>query len=321
MRILRVGPVPRHAAFIMDGNRRFAKKQNVSKRVGHTLGFEKMKQVLQWCLELGVEAVTVFAFSIDNFKRTDDEVKTLMDLAATKLAEMVQEGDIVQQYGVRVRLVGNMSHVPDKVREVMREAERATAGNKKATLNVAFSYTSRDELVRSVTRMSLPVHQQPDLAPETVALRSEGGHEGSAMCSSSVTEHILSEHMDTASLPEVDLLVRTSGEHRFSDFLTWQGMHAHVCWQHTLWPELSMWELLSCVLHFQHSCNAQQKSRHRYLEQQLARQSLQDPHGSQKTHAPLDADPSRSQLTENSKSLSKRRWHGSKAVQLNCSTS
>ncbi|RKP05668.1 dehydrodolichyl diphosphate synthase [Thamnocephalis sphaerospora] len=231
--LARHGQVPRHIAFIMDGNRRFARKMHAETAQGHRWGFDTLEHILEWCLELGVEAVSVYAFSIENFKRPHDEVETLMNLTKEKLAMLCEKSELVRQYNVRIRIIGNLDLLPADVREACEHAMRMTAAHTKATLNICMPYTSRDEMTTAVRR----------------AMR---GVEHAQLEPSDIDEELLERCLYTSSSPDVDILVRTSGEVRLSDYLLWQcGEHCQVHFVQQLWPELSAWRLLPLVLDYQ----------------------------------------------------------------------
>ncbi|KXS19212.1 dehydrodolichyl diphosphate synthetase [Gonapodya prolifera JEL478] len=233
--ILRMGSVPRHVAFIMDGNRRYAKKYHMKTVLGHFKGFDTLEETLEWCLDLGVEWVTVFAFSIDNFKRSSEEVDGLMNLAKEKFELFTQEGQFIQKNGIRVRVLGDLELLPEDVRRAAKSAMEWTKTNRRANLNICIPYTARHELANAVEELlNDTALQGPDCLPFE---------------SSDVSERLF-----TAEAPPVDILVRTSGETRLSDFLLWQ-----VCEKTTvhfidcLWPEFSFSHMLPILLEFQTS--------------------------------------------------------------------
>lgn len=202
LNVLKCGPIPKHVAFIMDGNRRFATKSNMQKSEGHSKGFDKLSETLQWCLEVGITEVTVYAFSIENFKRSQEEVDTLMRLAREKFAKLLEERDKLHEKGVCIKIIGNLSLLSDDLQKTIAEAMLLTKDNNTAILNVAFAYTSRDEITHSI-KTAVKGVQDNDLS------------------SSDITPEILTECLYTkSSVPQ--LLVRTSGETRLSDFLLWQ---------------------------------------------------------------------------------------------------
>ena len=193
--VLKGGPVPRHIAFIMDGNRRYAREHGIEVAEGHRMGYSKLEEALRWCAELGVSAVTVYAFSIENFKRTSREVDDIMSLSKAKLHGMAAEDSIIQQQGIRVRIVGDLSRVSASLRAEMQHVMQMTQTNQRATLNVCFSYTSRNEIATASEQLAAACTQG----------KLEPGD---------VSEHLLERCLLTspACCPPVDLLVRTSGE-------------------------------------------------------------------------------------------------------------
>ncbi|XP_050100023.1 dehydrodolichyl diphosphate synthase complex subunit DHDDS-like [Anopheles aquasalis] len=232
IRVLRAGPIPDHVAFIMDGNRRYAKKANIAKVEGHSAGFEKLSETLQWCLEVGISEVTVYAFSIENFKRTQDEVDALMDLAREKFQRLLAERDKLHERGICIRIIGNWDLLAPDIQRSIAEAVLLTKDNRKATLNVAFAYTSRDEMTHSIRTVAQGI-SEGRLEPEDV------------------NEELLTRCLYTKYSAEPDLLVRTSGEVRLSDFLLWQSTSTVMYFTETLWPEFTIWHLFGAVFYYQ----------------------------------------------------------------------
>jgi len=230
--VIKVGSIPRHVAVIMDGNRRFAKQSGVATIEGHTKGFDKLAETLQWCRELGVKEVTVYAFSIENFKRGEKEVDGLLNLAKEKFKVLISEEEKLKKHGVRVKIIGNISYLPEDMQEIVKKAEEITENNTEATLNVAFSYTSREEITHAVLESSRIV-QQGDLKPDEI------------------DEDLLESLMYTKHSTKPDLLIRTSGETRLSDFLLWQASSSITYFTPVLWPEFSIWHLLAGVFFYQ----------------------------------------------------------------------
>lgn len=203
MRTLRTcGQIPHHVAFVMDGNRRFARSQHIDKIEGHSRGFEKLADCLRWCLDVGVREVTTFAFSIENFKRSSEEVDGLFNLAREKFARLLQETARLEEHGIRIRVIGNIELLPLDLQKLVATAMLSTERNDKLFLNVAFAYTSRDEITQAV---------------ETV-LRHGSEDIGAA----DISERLLQECLYTRHSPPPDLVFRTSGETRLSDFMMWQ---------------------------------------------------------------------------------------------------
>ncbi|KAK9825746.1 hypothetical protein WJX74_003947 [Apatococcus lobatus] len=235
--ILKAGPVPEHVAIIMDGNRRFATGRQLARQEGHTFGYRKLEEALEWCLDLGIACVSVYAFSIENFRRSPTEVDTLMGLAEQKLGELMQESSLIQKYGVRVRVLGELSLLPAAVQQAAHRITAATARHTTCTLNICFSYTSSQEMARAVQRTRLELQQRPDASDCEV-------------------EHLLESHLDTQGVPPVELLIRTSGEHRLSNFLLWQSAFAQLVFLDVLWPDFSFWSFLCALLDYQrHACH------------------------------------------------------------------
>lgn len=195
------GHLPYHIAFVMDGNRRYASSQHIRKIDGHSKGFDKLADCLRWCLDTGIREVTTFAFSIENFKRSEDEVSGLLDLAREKFSKLIQETPKLHEYGVRIRVIGNLSLLPEDLQKLIAQAMLETESNNKLFLNVAFSYTSRDEMTQSI---------------EAVLKH------GDDLKENDISERLLEECLYSRHSPSPDLLFRTSGETRISDFLMWQ---------------------------------------------------------------------------------------------------
>ncbi|XP_011499815.1 PREDICTED: dehydrodolichyl diphosphate syntase complex subunit DHDDS [Ceratosolen solmsi marchali] len=232
IKVLKTGHVPKHVAIIMDGNRRYANKAKVEQVEGHTKGFEKLAETFQWCLEFGILEVTVYAFSIENFKRSKKEVDCLMNLTKQKLQRLLDEREKMMEYGVCVRVIGNLSLVPQDIRILMAEAMRITKHNNRAFLNVAFSYSSRDEITNAVRDVIRSV-KDGDITTDDV------------------DENLISKCLYTYKSEDPDLLIRTSGEVRFSDFLMWQTSYTCIYFTKVFWPEFNAWDLIYAVFYYQ----------------------------------------------------------------------
>ncbi|CAG8507045.1 905_t:CDS:2 [Ambispora leptoticha] len=233
IKVLRQGPIPQHVGFVMDGNRRFAKKIQVQTGEGHYMGFQKLEEVLEICLELGIKVVTVYAFSIENFKRPKEEVDTLMNLARKKLRELYENNDVVSKYGVSIRILGNKTLLPEDLLIEMEKAEDATKRNNRTILNLCCPYTSRDEIATAVRKVVIQVEKGETNISE-------------------IDEKLLDSKLYTNGCPPLEILIRTSGETRLSDFLLWQchekcNIHFVNCY----WPEFSLWEMLPIILDYQ----------------------------------------------------------------------
>lgn len=231
--VLKTGPVPSHISIVMDGNRRFARKNHQEIVEGHNAGFDTMSSTLETCYKAGVNTVTVFAFSIENFKRPAYQVNQLMDIAKRRLVQICENGDLAQQYGVRVKIIGNRQLLPDDIKQVCDKAEAMTKKNNKVCLNICFPYTSRDDIVHSI---------------RTTVAKVEN-HELDA---DSIDEQTLESNMYLGESPPVDILIRSSGVERLSDFMLWQTTDPSgditIEFVDNLWPEFNFWHLYKILL-------------------------------------------------------------------------
>ncbi|KAK3096619.1 hypothetical protein FSP39_001745, partial [Pinctada imbricata] len=255
-RVLKAGPLPHHVAIIMDGNRRFAVKNSMDRAEGHLKGFDKLAETLEWCLDLGISEVTVYAFSIENFKRSKEEVDCLMELARQKFARLMQEKELIQKYEVCVRVLGNLQLLPLDIQEIIADCVNFSKNNTRATLNVCFAYTSRDEICSAMRDIAEGVSQ---------------GH----LKESDVSEDLIEQCLYTSRSAHPDLLIRTSGEVRLSDFLLWQSSYSCLAFVKVLWPEFSVWHLYAAVLQYQRNHTAIQnaKDKHKADKERLQRES------------------------------------------------
>ncbi|KAM4796383.1 dehydrodolichyl diphosphate synthase complex subunit DHDDS [Rhinophrynus dorsalis] len=254
--VLKAGPMPKHVAFIMDGNRRYAQKCHVERQEGHSQGFEKLAETLRWCLNLGICEVTVYAFSIENFKRSEEEVEGLMDLARQKFTRLLEEKDKLKKHGVCIRVLGDLTLLSLDIQKLIAQAVLETRTYSTCFLNVCFAYTSRHEISNAVREAAWGV-QEGLLDP------------------SDVSESLLDHCLYTANSPDPDLLIRTSGEVRLSDFLLWQTSHSCLVFQSVLWPEYTFWNLCEAVLRYQYNHSAIQKAREQH-RQELVRLQQED---------------------------------------------
>ncbi|KAH9262442.1 di-trans,poly-cis-decaprenylcistransferase [Batrachochytrium salamandrivorans] len=231
--VLRRGGVPRHVAFIMDGNRRFAQQRQQQVQIGHALGFDSLLLMLELCLELGVEVVTVYAFSEENFTRPQHEVEGLMQLATCKFGEFLEQDHLVMQHGVVVNMFGRIELLPLDVQQAAARVVMGTRLNKgNLTLNVCFAYSGASEVRQAMRRASLGLCCGDLLVGD-------------------VTCELITALTYLDHLPSPDLLIRTSGETRLSDFMLWHLAHTKLSFVTVLWPELSIWDLVACVADWQ----------------------------------------------------------------------
>ncbi|KAI9492535.1 di-trans,poly-cis-decaprenylcistransferase [Zychaea mexicana] len=231
--VLRRGRIPQHIGLILDGNRRYAKKAGASDtKSGHYEGCERLKKVVRFCMELGIHSITVFGFSIENFKRSEEEVAYLMQLFREIFAT-IPEDECFAYYKVGMRVCGRLSCLPPDVVELAHEVMDRTKHNTERYVNVCCAYTSRDEMATAIK--------------ENVHLVEEG-----EMDIDDITERSIQNHLFTSRSPPLDILVRTSGEIRLSDFLLWQASdHCQIQILNCLWPEITFWKILPILLEYQ----------------------------------------------------------------------
>jgi len=238
----------------MDGNRRFARKNHIETVEGHNMGFEALAKVLEVCYKSGVKVVTVYAFSIENFKRPLLEVNALMEIAKIKLMQLCQHGDLMERYGASLRVLGQRDLVRLDVLEVIDEAVEMTKHNDRAILNVCFPYTSRHEIATSIQKVvSLSSSSATANPPSPSLSDSSSSSDKTATPGISdyetITQQTLTDHMFTAGCPPLDLLIRTSGVRRLSDFMLWQcHQNTEVVFIDCLWPQFDIWKFLPILI-------------------------------------------------------------------------
>ncbi len=223
------GNIPRHVAIIMDGNGRWAKKRSLPRIAGHKKGVGSVRQAVETCTHLGVKILTLYTFSTENWKRPKDEVSTLMRLMVKYLKSETAE---LNANEIRLMTIGNSETLPQIVSEELQTAIQKTAHNNKMILNLAFSYSGRWELVEAVKDISKQV-LSGKLNPE------------------SIDEDTISNHLTTAGLIDPDLMIRTSGEFRISNFLLWQLAYSEIFISDVLWPDFKSKHLLDAVKDYQ----------------------------------------------------------------------
>ncbi|GMH25769.1 hypothetical protein Nepgr_027612 [Nepenthes gracilis] len=254
--ILSVGPIPNHIAFIMDGNRRYAKKHNLMEGTGHRLGFVALMSMLKYCYELGVKYVTIYAFSIDNFRRRPEEVHSLMELMQEKMDVLAKEESIINRYGVRVHFAGDLTLLSEPVRLAAERAMLATANNSKALLSICIAYTSTNEILHSIQLSCEEKWYRLGISNSTAAGYGSSLTKLGANGVVDEDEHSLGvvdieKHMCMSVAPDPDIMIRTSGETRLSNFLLWQSAHCFLYFPSALWPEIGCWHLVWAILNFQ----------------------------------------------------------------------
>ena len=223
------GNIPRHVAIIMDGNGRWATKRGLPRSAGHRAGMEALRDLITASSELGIEALTLYAFSTENWKRPRDEVGTLFSLVVEYFNREISE---LHEKGVRIRVLGDMSRVPQKARAALMRAEDITHDNSGLKLNLAINYGARAELVRAAKALAEDV--------------SNGG-----MAPDAIDEAAVSSRLYTSGQPDVDLLIRTGGEMRLSNFLLYQSAYAELLFTDTLFPDFDKAHYLDAIREFQ----------------------------------------------------------------------
>ncbi|EGG05767.1 uncharacterized protein MELLADRAFT_87649 [Melampsora larici-populina 98AG31] len=242
---LKQGPTPRHVGFIMDGNRRFSRTNGVPVEEGHMAGFEALKRVLELLLRLEVPNVTVYAFAIDNFNRPAHEVSKLMDMARTKLIEICERGQLLDRYGIRVVVIGRKDLLPADIQNSVAKVESMTAHNTRGCLNVAFPYSSQEEMATALCRT----------VQDSISQNQP---------TSMIDIETIGKHIYTSHSPPLDILVRTSGVRRLSDFLLWQttldtmktsskieALGPSVHFVDRYWPDFGILDVLPIILGWQ----------------------------------------------------------------------
>lgn len=221
--------LPKHIAIIMDGNGRWAKQRGMLRAIGHENGAKSVKKTVEACAELGVKNLTLYAFSTENWNRPRLEVQTLMKLLISSLRKEIKT---LQDNNIKLTAIGNLKLLPAKVFNELTEVINKTKTNNRITLTLALSYGSREELINTVKEISIKVKNNI-ISPENI------------------DESIINEHLYTQNLPDVDLLIRTSGEQRISNFLLWQIAYAELYFTNVLWPDFTKEHLYEAIIEYQ----------------------------------------------------------------------
>ena len=221
--------LPKHLAIIMDGNGRWAKKQGLLRALGHESGTKSVKENIKSCAKLGIEYLTLYAFSTENWNRPKIEVDTLMRILVRSLKK---ELPTLQKNNIKLNTIGNLEKLPKKAQEELLDVIEKTKFNTRMTLTLALSYGSREEIVSAVRKISDKV-------------------KNNIISIDSIDDSIINEHLYTQNLPEVDLLIRTSGEHRISNFLLWQIAYAELYFTDILWPDFKEQDLYEAIISYQ----------------------------------------------------------------------
>ncbi|MDO8289303.1 MAG: isoprenyl transferase [Parvibaculum sp.] len=221
-------PVPRHVAIIMDGNRRWAARRHLPRQVGHRQGVEAVRVITRAAGEMGIEYLTLYGFSSENWNRPADEVSDLMGLLKLFIRRDLAE---LHQNGVQVRIIGDREHLEADIVALIEEAEALTRNNSNLKLIIAFNYGGQNEITSAVRRIAREV-KAGRIDPEAI------------------TQETVANHLDTAGIPDPDLIIRTSGEKRLSNFLLWQSAYAELVFSDVFWPDFSPERLKESIAEF-----------------------------------------------------------------------
>ena len=217
--------LPYHIGFIVDGNRRWAKEKGLPTFMGHKKGAERIEEIVKYAQDLGIKIVTIYAFSTENWKRTEKEVSYLMKLFENFAVNKMKDAD---KRGMKIRILGNLEKLPASLQKVLKKATKMTKNNQKMIVNAALSYGGRDELVRTFRKLVI-----------------------SKVKPKEITEELINQGLDTAGLPYPDLIVRTSGEQRLSNFLPWQTTYSELYFPKVYWPDFDKKQLDIAIKEFQ----------------------------------------------------------------------
>ena len=221
--------LPKHIAIIMDGNGRWAAKKGLNRILGHNIGVESVQAVVEEALSLNIPYLTLYAFSTDNWSRPEDEIGTLMNLLVKSLKS---EFDKLIKNNIRLNTIGDLSALPKAVQNEVKRVSEKTKNNKKLVLTIALSYGAREEIEYVVKKIASEVKNN------TILIEN-------------VDQSIINKHLYTRNLPDVDLLIRTSGEQRVSNFLLWQIAYAELYFTQVYWPDFGKKDLRKALLNYQ----------------------------------------------------------------------
>ncbi|MCW3976779.1 MAG: polyprenyl diphosphate synthase [Candidatus Bathyarchaeota archaeon] len=225
--------VPEHIAIILDGNRRWASAKALNPWIGHQFGAERIRNLLDWCLDLKVKSITLYAFSTENFQRPEPEIKEIMKITEEKLRELLAD-ERIHKNRVRFKVIGRRNLLPSSLQRLIDDVEDATKDYDESFLNVALAYGGRAEIVDAAKKIARKV-ENGELSPDVI------------------TERVFENHLYTAHLPkqDPDLIIRTSGEERLSGFLLWQSAYSELCFLDVYWPGFRRIDLLRAVRTYQ----------------------------------------------------------------------
>jgi undecaprenyl diphosphate synthase len=227
--VINEGNLPQHIAIIMDGNGRWAKNQGLMRAFGHENGAKSVKVTVETCARIGVKNLTLYAFSTENWNRPKLEIDTLMKLFVSSLRKELKS---LIDNNIRLNTIGDTDKLPKSIQKELAEVMSKTKDNSRMTLTIALSYGSREELIAAVRKIASKVKNN--------IISIDG-----------IDETIINEHLYTQNLPDVDLLIRTSGEHRISNFLLWQIAYAELYFTNVLWPDFTEDHLYEAIISYQ----------------------------------------------------------------------
>jgi len=230
--VLEVGELPKHIAIIMDGNRRYAKAQGLLTKYGHVAGRWKVKELLRWCHELRIPELTLYSFSIENFKRTKEQVDELMTLMYDYGVDMMNGVESIKESGWRVEFIGNWNLVPSKLKPNMARMMEETRAGTGMKINIAMAYTGRAGILQSLSSV-------------------ERGIQGGSLQPGDVSEYLIDQAQNLSHMAPVDILIRTGGDWRISDFMIWESAQAYVHFLDVAWPDVTYWQVLDCLFKWQ----------------------------------------------------------------------
>lgn len=222
-------PLPQHIAIILDGNGRWAKKRGLPRTAGHQEGAMNVREITKLCANIGIKALTVYAFSTENWKRPDEEVKFLMKLPIKFFNEFAPE---LVENNIRLKVIGNVEELPTDLQQKVLEISELTKNNTKMTLTIALNYGSQDEIKQAV---------------QAIATEVKNGQ----LNVEDINEDVIDQHLMTSDLPPLDLMIRTSGELRISNYLLWQLAYAELYFTSIAWPDFKEEQLYEALLDYQ----------------------------------------------------------------------
>ena len=233
--------IPEHIAIIMDGNGRWATERGKERSFGHQAGVEAVRRITAECVRLGVKYLTLYTFSTENWNRPQDEISALMGLVLTSL-----EDEIFMKHNVRFRVIGDLKRLPDDVQAKLQQTIDRTAGNTAMTMLVALSYSSRWEITEAVKQIVAEVHDMEENPGNFIKNLLSGG-----IRQEDITEEFISRHLATSFMPDPDLLIRTGGELRISNYLLWQIAYTELYFCDTYWPDFDEEALHKAIASYQ----------------------------------------------------------------------